>query len=527
MKKKILIIVPIILVLIAGIFTSLYFFTDLFKSPKTLFYKYVAKSAEPLKELSYDEFLGDLEKVTKTPVTSEGSVSIEADLNDTSADILKDLKIDYTAKAAPAEDKFEYNFNLKYKDEKALSASILGNNNKYGIKSEDLYKDYIYVENANLKDLAKKLGMDNSSIPDSFQDINIYDLYYISKDTRKSIKDTYYKALDKELDKDNFSAEKNVKVDVNGKEVKADAYTLTLKPEDVYDIMIALFETLESDDETLDLLMQKYEMLASYASADEKLSKEDLKSAVSDIVKDLKSSKTKAEGASGKLRLTVYASKGQTVKIQAKLGDEAAYLDITKNKKDGIISFGVEENGETAILLENKYEVKDKTTTGTIKLTSQDEEIATGNYSIEKKDDSRKVSFKLTSPEFDNGSIELNLETTGKIGEGTNTCKLSLAINYNEQFIKLNLEQTSKYNPENISFDDFTSTNSICLNTASDAEIEQLKTDINTNSQALSTKLNGIFDFNTNNLNVDLPVTSLNVDLPTNGTVKLPSEVSL
>ena len=44
MKKKLKIIIPAVLGVLVGAALSIYFFTDLFKSPKTLFYKYVGKA---------------------------------------------------------------------------------------------------------------------------------------------------------------------------------------------------------------------------------------------------------------------------------------------------------------------------------------------------------------------------------------------------------------------------------------------------------------------------------------------------
>ena len=317
MKKKLLIIVPIILVLIIGIFTGLYFLTDLFKSPKTLFYKYLAQSIESESgKYSYDDFLEELKKQSETNSSSNGNITIETSLEDESYDILKDMKIDYSAKVAPSQEKAYYNAEVAYKNKKIATGELLITDNKYGVKSNNIYDKYIYAENSNLKSLAEKLGIDNTSIPDSFEKINIYDLYYISKEKRKSITDRYFDILDEKLDKDKFSAEKNVEIDVNGESIKADAYTLSINSSDVYDIMLSIFETLKDDDETLDLLMEKYDMLnineslISAKSENISISKEDIKSAIQDIITELEQYESYSEDSNTNIKLTVYASKG-------------------------------------------------------------------------------------------------------------------------------------------------------------------------------------------------------------------------
>ena len=201
---------------------------------------------------------------------------------------------------------------------------------------ENIYDKYIYVENNNLQALAKRFGINSSSIPNKIEKIDTYDLLYISKDTRKKIKDTYYNLINSKLDDSKFTTNKNVETSVNGETVKTNSYSLELTQKETYEILISVLETLKNDDTSLDLIIEKaeksnfkdsFEKSMNYNSNYSNLfgtstntpkitfDKDYLKQKIQNLIDELNDELEYCED-SNKVKLTVYSYKGNTVKFE-------------------------------------------------------------------------------------------------------------------------------------------------------------------------------------------------------------------
>lgn len=266
-NKKILIIIPIILVILlligVGGFAFAYFATDIFKSPKNLFLKYAGKSFETAKDFDYDKFLEDYKSTSEKSYKSDGEINVEIHTDEDEskevAEFINKTKLNYNLSSIPKEEKSYLTMRASYDNKEIVKFEGLANNNNYGLKCTDLYDKYVYIENNNLKELARKFGINSSSFPDKLEKIDIYDLLYVSKDTRNKIKDTYLNLLNEKLDKKNFTVAKNVDTTVNGELFKTNSYSLELTESETYDILISILETLKIDDTTLDLIIEKAE----------------------------------------------------------------------------------------------------------------------------------------------------------------------------------------------------------------------------------------------------------------------------
>ena len=66
---------------------------------------------------------------------------------------------------------------LNYRNHELLSGTVLSSNDLYGINIDGLTERYVSVRNVNLKELADKLGIENSNfIPNSITKNNYKDL---------------------------------------------------------------------------------------------------------------------------------------------------------------------------------------------------------------------------------------------------------------------------------------------------------------------------------------------------------------
>ena len=201
-KKKVLIIIIILLVitLVAGGLV-IYLCTDLFKSDKQLFYKYLLDKNEMLSVLDEIEFKQDSKSYTaKTNVESiyEYDNEIEKYENDQimknlqenvkSFEYIKNLNANIESKVDKENEKQYHEIHIKNNDDEITKIEAVRNEDKYAVKVEDILKAYIGIENNNVKELASKFEIkDADKIPDKidYENKMYKDLFKISKEEKE------------------------------------------------------------------------------------------------------------------------------------------------------------------------------------------------------------------------------------------------------------------------------------------------------------------------------------------------------
>lgn len=538
-KKKLLIIIPIILILLliigAGGFAFIYFKTDFFKSPKDLFYKYVGQTINFSGDFNYDKFLSDYKSISEKSSKSTGEINmfLNTDVAETKeiANIINKSKLTYNLSRIPKEQKSYITIGANYDSKEFTRFEGIAHGDYYGIKCGDLFDKYIYIENNNLQALAKKFGINDSSIPDKIKKIDIYDLLYISQDTRNKIKDTYYKLLDSKLDESKFTIEKNVETLVNGETLKTNSYTLELTQKETYEILISILETLKNDDTCLNLIIEKseksnfkdsFEKSMNYRSSysgifgtyidtptitfDTNYLKEQIQNSIDNLNDELKLCED-----SNKVKLTVYSYKGDTVKFEVNIinseDSKTSTLEITKNKHTpNIISINIENNQ----IFKMEYTKNKETFSGnaTINYNSM---VIPIEFDILSTKELTKSHIKLTLPseEFSNISdeyladdtvVELNYEISGEPGKDTNSNTSYISIISGGTLAKITIKEDVTYT-DDITIGELNINNGICLNTARSTEIENtLIKIINNLGKVLPNKLE-ILGINPSDLN--------------------------
>lgn len=565
MKNKKLLIIPIILIILlvlgAGVSAIIYFQTDLFKSPKQLFFKYLGESIDFDKEFDYDKFLAEYKEKTEKSYTSNGEITASLNydesennlsshnnssnstaLNSTNynktissnvskqaeevltsiKDSLNKTKIQYSEEAIPTKQKYHMNIKPIYNDNEITNLELLSSGDNYGVKCSDLYDKYVYIENNNLKTLVSKFGINSSTMPDKITKTDLYELLYVAPETRKQISEKYTKLLDEKLTKDMFTKQKNVSTSVNGENVEATSYTLTLNGEQTYNILISFLQTLKEDDLSLDLIIQKmqqsgikesfentYSTLSSMSTTMDTteendfvnfpstnsstsskkttitLDKDFLKDMIQDMIDDLEDDKD-SFSADEKISFTVYSYKGKTVKLEItnNKDNDTVNIQITTNKNEKLITLNYDD---TTIIKANYSVLKDKNTLVMTCYDNDNNEIATISMEIGKE--STKLNLKSKSQDSsslstnsNDFSIEVNVESNGKIGKDTVTTTGYMNIYINGIEVKLNINQNTVYT-DNVNIDDLTATNGELLNEMSNTKMNSLFKEISDNFQ--------------------------------------------
>lgn len=264
-KKGIVIISIIILIiaLLAGVAFA-YLKTDLFKSEQTLFFKYMGKALESFEYVENTQNIEIEKKKQENPYNLNANLKYEKgeEIEDVNSNILSNMNLQIEAKVNKKEEKAYAKANLNYQNESLFSLEYANSNNIYALKSDEIITAFLGIENSNLKILAQKLGIiDTTKIPDTINQINLNDLLLISNEDKEHIKETYLSVLINVISQNNFKKEKNVEIQREGINYTATAYRLDLNAEELKQVKIEVLQALKEDSITLDLLATKAKLL--------------------------------------------------------------------------------------------------------------------------------------------------------------------------------------------------------------------------------------------------------------------------
>lgn len=400
-----------VLVIVAG----LYFATDLFKSPEQLFYKHLTETSKMLGMKNYDEVMKQLQQQEQAAEV-EGEISAKITSNDEDvkevADILGKGKIKYNVKTVGPEQKEQTDVTLNYNQKDIVTLNFRKEKEQYGIKVAEAYDKYVSVENNNLKALFQKLGVDASKVPNKIETVDYKELWNIDKETRNHIKDTYTKIIQETIPSECYTIEQDTSVS----DFTTKLYKLTITQEQLKNTVIKVFETLKTDDITLDLIISKYNtMIAPYAmmgmQTDEvQITKDDLKDEIEKSIQQL--TKESASNVPA-LIITVHAAKN---------GESRIEVSMLENNKD-VVKFDFRTI--------NKQDNKEMR----INCSVEDTNI---NMTMIYTDKNISASMKVTAEET---TVELNM--TAKLKTTQNVAVESFT---KENSVKLNDMTTQEIN---------------------------------------------------------------------------------
>ena len=466
----------ILLIVVGGL---IYKKTDVLKSPNQLFYKYLAEGIGK-EQKGYAEILEEYKKISEKSYSSESEISFKVETEDNDAqkvfDEINKLGVEVDTKSIPSEKKSNSNIKVNYGTDKIIEATVAKNDEKYGIKSDLLHEKYISVENNNLKKIFETLGIDSENIPNKIETVDLYDLLYIDKSDLEQIKNTYKNYLAEAFSKEKYSEEKEVETKLNGENIKVDAYKLTINEKDALTAVEKLLTTIENDDKTLDIIEEKIGKLNinQLLEEDQKINKETIKKAIAEAKSDVQDEMQTASDE--EVQIIVYVQKGKLVKVSVKSEDEEIYLEkFEKNEKNYAVlksDDGIEE--ERLAVIEYKA-TTDKTT--------------------------NKLEMKVTiENEGEPLSVEYNITTTGKAGEGKNTVVMESIVSTDEVKIKMAVNSEVDYSAK-VEIEDMDEENSIKLNDMSKEDMQELLQEVVQNLQSGIQKNESLLETIMSNMN--------------------------
>ena len=303
---KIAIIIVIIILALGITFSCLYFFTDLFKSNKELFFKYTAQIVQ-----QENGFIGDglkqyLDKKQNTPYEDNGNIDFDISLPDLGQndDVLDNFNISFSGKINKPNAKNEQNITLNYSNDVKFPFYYRKSNDMQGIQSEYIGTKYIAI-----KDGQELQGADNV-------DLNFVDTVaslqnlQIPYDQIQNLKTTYFDNIINQIENGKFS-----KISEENKV----GYRLSLTGDELKNVLTQILETLKDDENTIDQL----NALLGLQQSSSKIRTTD----IDNLIEDLNNAEV------GEIEITVYKNNGKVSGLEIK--QESLELSLERTESEG------------------------------------------------------------------------------------------------------------------------------------------------------------------------------------------------
>lgn len=422
-KKAIIIAIIIVLIIVLGagaIFA--YLKTDLFKSDQMLFYKYLGKTIENF-EYEQDAYTLEIENLkNEMPYAIVSTLAFEKgeENKNQSINMLSDLKLLVESNVDKIEEKTYTKGTLKYSNQDLFTLEYANSNNIYALKSDEIVTAFLGVENENLKILAQKLGInDTTMIPDQINEIDINSLLEISEEEKQHIGQTYLEVLLNNISQDNYKKENDLAVNKEGINYIVDAYRLDLNYDEYRNIQIELLETLKQDSITLNLITTKAKILG----LDERYTKiNNLTVEIENLIEQISSMNNEIN--EGFLSIIIYVDSGEVLTTEIILRNEIK-LTMYNDKNENMTKtyFLAENLGDdsidyTKVEIQLNKILNNAETNYDLKINLNDEKILdayiTNSRGTNQNMYNTNVEATLIQNDEVNGIITYNQQTTFK-----------------------------------------------------------------------------------------------------------------
>ena len=347
MRKKTLLIIIItiivLLVLAGGTFAYLFLATDIFKSDKELFAKYMASMADekngfvPISIEQYEN------KKLNTAYENKGGFSVNTQIladttSDTSLQMLSSAinlanstYISFNGKVDNANKKVEENIQINYSDTVNMPFTYRQDGDKYGIQADSILPSYIVaVENNNLAMLFQNLGaVDVSNIPNKIETTQLQTLK-LTQEEKNHILTNYIMPIYENMPEESFSK-------VNNSDGST-TYTYSTTTEELKNMLIQILETFNNDTVMINKVNSIWQEIQAVSNINDgsKLEAGQLDSMIS----NLKSQSIQSEN----IQINLTQKDGITNKIS--VTSEDINIEILKEQTESNINYEFKVNDE-------------------------------------------------------------------------------------------------------------------------------------------------------------------------------------
>lgn len=351
----------------------LYRNTDMFKSSSTLFVKYLGQNVENMDSFKQETEKSEYAQLLKqSKYTSETQVKINYTENigtssENTQNSINQLKLKISGQTDNSNQYNEQELNLLNNDESIAKIEYIQNGITYGIKFSDLFNQYILVDNEELKELFRKIGYreeELENIPDTIEFENdLKNIFVFSKEEKQNLKTKYISIMNNNVSKDNFSKQKEQIIQIDGKNIKANSYALTMTKEQLNNLYIKILEEVKQDE----IIGSKIDKLQGMLKTSQSMGiinlRENFVTKIEEVIADI----TRNNIGQDEAKIIVYQNNQTTIRTMIQEPDYEFILDMlpsqtgiyrqisyqnTKTNKGQVFTYK-KENGETSVTFDN------------------------------------------------------------------------------------------------------------------------------------------------------------------------------
>ena len=439
-KKRIALAIAIPVIIVIIIITTgilLYLNTDMFKSNKTLFLKYLGENSENLKAIQdvfesseYEKKLQDNKYTETTEIKANYTNNLQTTSEDTSNSInkakiiikgqkdqpnkycYKDFKLikEEDSTISEGNQNNDENSNSTNNEQGIAEIEYIQNNDNYGVRFSDLFKQYLLIENNNLKELFEKIGYSEQqldNIPNSFEidKMTLEDIKFTEEELN-NIKERYVNIVSKNVTDKNFEKKSKQIISINDKNISTNAYILNITNEQLNNLYINLLEDLKQDDiilNKIEKIQEKISLIKINSSESLNLKEKFIENIDSTIEKI-----NKTNIGSQETKIIVYENEGKTIRMTVQGKDYEINFDFLQEQEENEFVITIKkEDIETQKLEINKNNeglkiyIQNNDTDNPIKISFEQNKNETNTNSS--NDSSIKYEIK-------NSKIEVNIK---------------------------------------------------------------------------------------------------------------------
>ena len=337
-KILLILIIIIVIIILAGV-GILVFATDIFKSDKEMFFKYMADIGDSKKGFIDDGLKQYFEKKNNTPYNDEGefSVNISSDNEQKKFENVNNFNISFSGQVDTANSKAAQNISLNYSNDVKFPINYKQIENKIGLQTKYVGSKFVAIETEKLNKFSEDLD-DVESYGEMVDKLQKMGKVELTEDEKSHIKDTYITVINQQLEKDKFSKVKEA--DMSG-------YKLSLTGTDLQNVLVKLLETLKNDQTTVDKLNEYL-----------KIQKNSAKITASQIDDAIKSIKDDTDFSDKNFEIAVYQKNRDVCKlvIETTEGTIAIEKKIEGNQQNIVVSYEMKEDKKSKISFSANFE---------------------------------------------------------------------------------------------------------------------------------------------------------------------------
>ena len=433
----------ILLILAAGV--ALYFNTDIFRTKREVFIKYFDQTFEATKILEDESNSAYNEKKITSKYKRVGSAKIISSSNVADSKVLDKLKFSIGERTDNGSEKSAIMINVMNGMEIMEEINLLKDGDNFGFYCKDVANSYVFVKNGEMKKILNLAEINDFGMVPNYIG-NMSPKYLVeTTDVEKQHINKLLDIMKNNVPNNAYNKDGKTKINVDGTDYEANAYSLTLGSNDSATLYIDVLEKITKDS----ILINYFASKAKLMGMDEQYTDVNkLNDYFQKVISDLRKDPSKAK----ELKVVVYENSMKNIRTDISFGETKIVIDhIRKDDK------------ETSVFKLNEFSFK----------MSKDK---SNNYTYEiKKDKTAK------SEEF---SLEIALTQTGNVDDNSIRNKATINLKNGIKHLTLEYNDTVNFTDEIGTILSVDNTSHIILNDSSDNDIKtfinELKKKINT-----------------------------------------------